>query len=345
MFLRAPRFWINLLAVTFLSAFCFAQAPTPAPDPYEPVLDRLASLTVLAQPDWRFHADLPHPEDPSVSDADWTPVKVDEKWTTGPRVLRQTITVPEKFNGYAVQGGRIRLDLNIGSDGPLVLSVFSNGSLVYHGNEDEQQPILLTENAQAGQKFVIAVRVDADMLPTRIVRSQLLLEPPANRPDPGLLRMQILAAQPMIAAYGEGRRVREAQLKTAVEAIDLSALDHGDQTGFDNSLRASQMKLEVLRPWLQQFTIRAVGNSHIDMAWLWPWTETVEVVRNTFQSVLDLMREYPDFKFTMSSARAYEWMQEKYPDMFQPNRAARKGRPLGSCWRHVGGAGSEHAGR
>src|SRR6185369_11669579 len=184
------RFWVTALVVTLLSAFCLAQAPTPAPDPYKPVLDRLASLTVLAQPDWRFHADMPHPEDPELSDASWTPMKVDEKWTTGPRVLRQTVTIPDNFNGYAVQGGRIRLDLNIGSDGPLVLSFFSNGSLVYHGNEDEQQPILLTENAQAGQKFVIAVRVDADTLPTRIVRSQLLLESGANRPDPGLLRMQ-----------------------------------------------------------------------------------------------------------------------------------------------------------
>jgi len=42
------------------------------------------------------------------------------------------------------------------------------------------------------------------------------------------------------------------------------------------------------------------------------WTETVEVVRNTFRSALDLMREYPDFKFTMSSARTYVWMEEKY---------------------------------
>ena len=333
MLFRASRFWINVLLVTFLSTFCAAQAPTPGPDPYKPVLDRLASLTVLPVTDWRFHTDLPHPEDPAVSDVSWTPLKVDEKWTTGSRVLRQTITIPEKFNGYAVQGGRIRLDLNIGSDGPLVLSVFSNGSLVYHGNEDEQQPILLTESAQAGQKFVIAVRVDADTVSTRIVRSQLLLESGANRPDPGLLRMQILAARPLISAYGEGRRVREAQLKTAVEAIDLSALDHGDQAGFDNSLRASQTKLEVLRPWLQQFTIRAIGNSHIDMAWLWPWTETVEVVRNTFQSVLDLMREYPDFKFTMSSARTYEWMEEKYPAMFHEiEQRVKEGR-----WEVVGG--------
>jgi alpha-mannosidase len=91
--------------------------------------------------------------------------------------------------------------------------------------------------------------------------------------------------------------------------------------------------LELLKPWLQQFTVRIVGNSHIDMAWLWPWTETVEVVRNTFQSVLDLMREYPDFKFTMSSARTYEWMQEKYPDLFkQIEERVREGR-----WEIIGG--------
>src|SRR6185369_12887321 len=84
---------------------------------------------------------------------------------------------------------------------------------------------------------------------------------------------------------------------------------------------------------LQQFTIKAVGNSHIDMAWLWPWTETVEVVRNTFRSVLDLMREYPDFKFTMSSARTYEWMQEKYPDLFaQVQQRVKEGR-----WEIIGG--------
>ena len=68
---------------------------------------------------------------------------------------------------------------------------------------------------------------------------------------------------------------------------------------------------------MKQFSIAAVGNSHIDMAWLWPWTETVEVVRNTFGTALQLMREYPDFKFTASAAQAYEWMEEKYPAMFQ----------------------------
>src|SRR5208283_4230622 len=110
-------------------------------------------------------------------------------------------------------------------------------------------------------------------------------------------------------------------------------LDKGDQKDFDASLRLAQSKLEALQPWVRQFTIRAVGNAHIDMAWLWPWTETVEVVRNTFRSVLDLMREYPDFKFTMSSARTYEWMEEKYPDLFHEiQQRVKEGR-----WEIVGG--------
>ncbi len=332
MLFRVRRFWVLVFVLLLSSGILSAQIER-RPDPYKPILERLASLTVLPVTDWRFHADLPHPEDPSISDASWQLVKSDDKWTDGSRVLRRTIEIPEKINGYAVQGGRLRLDLNIASDGPLVLSVFSNGSLVYHGNEDEQQPILLTTDAQPGQKFVIAVRVDADTVPTRIARSQVLLEAPSDRPDPGLLRMQILAAQPIIAAYGEERRVREAQLKAAAGAIDFAALDRGDQTAFDSSLRETQNKLEVIRPWLQQFKIRAVGNSHIDMAWLWPWTETVEVVRNTFQSVLDLMREYPDFKFTMSSARTYEWIEEKYPAMFQEiEQRVKEGR-----WEVIGG--------
>src|SRR5206468_1329532 len=107
------------------------------------------------------------------------------------------------------------------------------------------------------------------------------------------LRLELLASRPIIAAYEDGKAERERQLQAAVQAIDFSPLDKGDQAAFDASLKSAHAKLEVLKPWLQQFTIRAVGNSHIDMAWLWPWTETVEVVRNTFNSVLDLMREYP----------------------------------------------------
>src|SRR5262249_47397637 len=195
------------------------------------------------------------------------------------------------------------------------------------------QPILLTDHATPGQKFLVAVRVDAHEVKTLLYRAQLMFEPSSDRPDPAVLRTEILAAIPLIEAYEEGKAAREQAVRDAVTAVDFPALDNGNQAGFDASLKQAQNRLETLRPWMKQFSIRAIGNSHIDMAWLWPWTETVEVVRNTFRSVLDLMREYPDFKFTMSSARTYEWMQEKYPDLYREiEQRVKEGR-----WEIVGG--------
>jgi alpha-mannosidase len=336
-----------LLSLTLSVALAVAQdAPGQHPaDPYKAVLDRLQSLTSQGEAEWRAHADVPHPEDPSVSDSDWETLRVknvsgpggtnaeEEHWK-GTRVFRRWIRIPEKINGYATQGSQVKLDLRFGSPGSLMITVFSNGAIVYRGSDDDIQPVLLTENAQPGQKILVAARVVAgDEVQSEFFHSELLIEPARTRPNLNLMRLEILAARPIIAAYEQGRAERESQLDAAVKAIDFSPLDKGDQAGFDTSLTQAHAKLELLKPWLQQFTIRAVGNSHIDMAWLWPWTETVEVVRNTFQSVLDLMREYPDFKFTMSSARTYEWMQEKYPDLFaQIQQRIKEGR-----WEVIGG--------
>jgi alpha-mannosidase len=338
------RSLVLFLAILWHTSLAVSQTSN-APDPYKPTLDRLEALTHQSEAEWRFHADIPHPEDPTLNDSGWGRLTVrnqsgpggtnasEEHWA-GTRVFRRWIQVPEKINGYATQGSRVSIDLRFGSPDSLKITVFSNGAILYRGSDDDIIPMLLTENAQPGQKFLVAARVVAgDASQSEFFHSEIAIEPPHTRPDPGFLRMELLASRPIIAAYEEGKAARQQQLNAALKAIDFSPLDHGDQAGFDASLRQSQAKLEALKPWLQQFNIRIVGNSHIDMAWLWPWTETVEVVRNTFQSVLDLMREYPDFKFTMSSARTYEWMQEKYPDLFkQIEQRVKEGR-----WEIIGG--------
>ena len=325
--------------VFFLAAVVTAQdiqqASAPS-DPYKSTLDRLQSLTSVPLPQWKIHSDVAHPEDSSLDDSTWDGTQPGAKWT-GPRVLRAWIEIPEKINGYAIQGARVKLDVRFefpwNNLGPVTISIFSNGSLAYRGDDDTQQPILLSDKALPHQNFLIAARVVAGDIETHFERAQLLIEPPVSRPDPMMLRTEIIAARPMIAAYEDGQAERQQALDAAVRAIDFSLLDKGDQQGLDASLRTAQSRLQTLQPWLKQFTIRAIGNSHIDMAWLWPWTETVEVVHNTFQSVLDLMREYPDLKFTMSSARTYAWMQEKYPDLFrQIQNRVKEGR-----WEVVGG--------
>jgi len=323
-----------LFVCLVLSAACalFAQSASAPPASWKPALDRLEAIGEVPLAEWRFHADVAHPEDPALDDSSWSVVKVGDH-CSGACVLRRMVEIPAKVAGYDAGGARVKLDLSTSSWSPVMLTVFSNSAVVARFDEDMEQPITLTEAAQPGEKFLIAIRLDLRPENIDLRRARLLIEPPALRPDPGLLRMEILSAWPVVHAYEEGRAAREQQLDSAVKAIDVAALDRGDQHAFDNSLRAAQSDLEPLRSWLRQFTIHATGNSHIDMAWLWPWTETVEVVRNTFRSALDLMREYPDFTFSMGSAQTFQWMEEKYPDLFREiQQRVKEGR-----WELVGG--------
>src|SRR5207249_1343261 len=77
---------VALLAFLFSGGTGFAQTKEP-PDPYKPILDRFESLETLPFPEWRYHADMPHPEGPTLSDSDWPTVKIREEWKTGSRVL------------------------------------------------------------------------------------------------------------------------------------------------------------------------------------------------------------------------------------------------------------------
>ncbi len=89
----------------------------------------------------------------------------------------------------------------------------------------------------------------------------------------------------------------------------------------------------TLRPVLQQADIHLTGNAHIDAAWLWPWTETVEVVRQTFGTALQLMDEYPKYTYSQSAAAYDEWLEQKYPPEFHRiQQRVKEGR-----WEMVGG--------
>ena len=259
-----------------------------------------------------------------------------------------SIKKPAVWEGYSLEGARLRFDFNIDSNQEINVTIFANGNMVARTDGESQVPITLTEHAQPGQEFDFAARVLATggvgccggKLVAKIDRAAILVDWPADpltgkpaRVDPAILRQEIMAAEMLIAAYPDGKSERLQQLDAAVKAIDLGALDHGDQAAFDASLKAAQTKLDVLRPYMKQFSVKAVGNSHIDMAWLWPETETVEVVRNTFGAALQLMREYPDFKFAGSAAQAYDWMEEKYPAIFHEiEQRVKEGR-----WEIVGG--------
>lgn len=84
---------------------------------------------------------------------------------------------------------------------------------------------------------------------------------------------------------------------------------------------------------IRRDTLHLVGNSHIDAAWLWPWSETEEVIRSTWRTSLKLAEMFPGYVFTGSSAAFYDYLDREIPSLADSvRRAARAGQ-----WATVGG--------
>ncbi|WP_233568217.1 glycoside hydrolase family 38 N-terminal domain-containing protein [Cohnella faecalis] len=63
--------------------------------------------------------------------------------------------------------------------------------------------------------------------------------------------------------------------------------------------------------------MRMVGQSHIDVAWLWPIRETVRKTSRTFSTVCTLMDEYPEFLYSQSQPQLYAYAKEHYPELYE----------------------------
>lgn len=80
--------------------------------------------------------------------------------------------------------------------------------------------------------------------------------------------------------------------------------------------------LEPIRTVAKAIRVDCVGHAHIDMNWQWGYDETVMVTLDTFRTMLQLMREYPDMVFLQSQASVYRIVEEHAPQMLPQIREA-----------------------
>ncbi|HYO89164.1 MAG TPA: alpha-mannosidase, partial [Candidatus Limnocylindrales bacterium] len=81
--------------------------------------------------------------------------------------------------------------------------------------------------------------------------------------------------------------------------------------------------------------IVAVGHAHIDVAWLWTLDQVVRKSGRTFSTVLMLMEQYPEFKFSQSQPQLYQYIERHYPELFariKERVAEGRWEPIGGTW-------------
>ncbi|WP_027205726.1 alpha-mannosidase [Butyrivibrio fibrisolvens] len=122
--------------------------------------------------------------------------------------------------------------------------------------------------------------------------------------------------------------LRASKIAAALEEFSLIVDFEQDR----EKRRSTYIKArEALKPALAAVngstmpTYYAIGNSHLDLAWLWPMAETYRKTARTFAAQLRLIEQYPDYKYLQSQPAAYEMCRKYYPELFDRIKEAIKG--------------------
>ena len=115
------------------------------------------------------------------------------------------------------------------------------------------------------------------------------------------------------------------------EALEQATLTVDFEQPMDARIAAYRAAREALKPALTAVNgstapqFYAIGNAHLDLAWLWPMAETHRKTSRTFAAQLRLMAEYPEYKYLQSQPAAYVMCREHYPELYERIKQAAKG--------------------
>ncbi|MDD6883818.1 MAG: glycoside hydrolase family 38 C-terminal domain-containing protein [Eubacteriales bacterium] len=117
----------------------------------------------------------------------------------------------------------------------------------------------------------------------------------------------------------------DAEIARALDVLEARMREDGVLT--NAACAEAEACLMPLTNEAKAYEVIYASHAHIDMNWMWGWQETVAVTLSTFRTMLNLMREYPEFTYSQSQASVYKIVEEYAPDMMREIQARiREGR-------------------
>ncbi|MEL7330760.1 MAG: glycoside hydrolase family 38 C-terminal domain-containing protein, partial [Cyanobacteria bacterium J06560_2] len=310
-------------------------------------LNRLRQLNTLdIQSQWQIcqqDFELAHsPASKPNTTASWPTATLNDRqhiaWDRGLHVLwlYQAITVPSNLFGYPLTGLTLRLALTWWAEDA---QIYVDGTLMQSGDLFECfTRLCLSEKVTPGQVFQIAIRlVSPGHDDGALVRSQLIYELPANHstPEPSFVadELTVLATLEPDSQQAIEHAIAQLQWDTLTSQTEKDSTDpvlnlwqtlSTEQTfspasthPFQQSLSQLRRALKHLSPKLKARTVQCIGHAHLDMAWLWPIADTWEAAERTFNSILNLQKDFPELTYTHSSPALFEWLEHNRPELFK----------------------------
>ena len=236
--------------------------------------------------------------------------------------LRQTWQVPEIYAGLPTLGATIRLNLIWWAD---ICEIWVNHQKVQEGDLfDQKCRILLTDHAEPNYEFNLEIKLNSPKHDIGALQlSELVFEYPHQACEPDQFATELEILHTYIPVFTK-HQIDLQPLETATENL-IFLFSRSEEIASDHFFE----KLAEIRKPLLQYSeflkhrqIYILGNSHIDVAWLWAIAETKNAMQRTFTSALNLQEHYPELIFNQSTALSYQWMETEYPELFLRIQAA-----------------------
>lgn len=227
------------------------------------------------------------------------------------------VTIPENMAGktviYEVMTGR---NNGWGSTNPQFL-LYVNGKLI-QGLDGNHREIILTENAVAGETFEIRMNAYSGLQEglSELNTNIAVLEREVEK-----LYYDIRVPLDVAVLLDPDDKKSIDILNYLNEAVNLIDFRKPFSADFYTSIQHANEYLA--REFYDEYcgcdaaTATCVGHTHIDVAWLWTLGQTREKVVRSFSTVLNLMKEYPEYIFMSSQPQLYQFIKQDFPEIYE----------------------------
>ncbi|MFC2084305.1 alpha-mannosidase [Bacteroidota bacterium] len=135
--------------------------------------------------------------------------------------------------------------------------------------------------------------------------------------NPFQLSPEIQLAERVLTFNSQKQNEWTFLIDTAKKTLAIEEYKKNNEDDFNKSLDEVRNILTPILKNIKEFTTYLIGHAHIDMNWLWTWTETIAIALRDFDTMTELMNDYPEFKFSQSQAVLYKTIKKERPDLFK----------------------------
>lgn len=270
-------------------------------------------------------------------EASWKPFEKGDRWGGIDQHYWFTtdFEVPEKFEGKAIV-----LEVSTGrEDGWDALNpqflAYVNGKLV-QGLDLNHREIILSQLAVKGEVYSIDLHAYSGMK-EGLVNLNCCIS--AIEKEVEKLYYDISVPYEVAKLLDKDDKRRIDILKYLNDSINFIDLRKPFSEEFNKSIIIADefLKKEFYEGYCGHDNVTAlcIGHTHIDVAWLWTIAQTREKAARSFSTVLNLMKQYPEYVFMSSQPQLYQFVKQDYPELYDEiKKCVAEGRwePEGAMW-------------